>query len=162
MEIKNQEFIRNPADLDISQILPYRPTVGNDIPVVLWRLIRVIGLQQILGTETAHTTYFAGKQIGKMLKVKTVDELGKELSNLKIGKLSFPVNTSEMVHMAIDECITCAGITPPLGKAICQMEVGIVAGALEIIYPGKKAVGEETQCIGGLGDRVCLAECTII
>lgn len=162
MDVKNQEFIRNPAELTISDILPYRPTVGNDIPVILWRLIRVIGLHQILGEETAHMSYFTGKEIGKMLKVKTIDELAKELSDLKIGKISVPVHTSDMAHIAVDECITCAGMKPPLGRAICQMEVGIVAGALEIIYPEHKVIGEETQCIGGLGDRVCLIECKIL
>lgn len=157
-----KEFIRNPAELEITQLLPDRPTLGNDVPVILWRLIRIVGFHQILGEETATTVYHIGKQIGKMLKVKTVDELLKELTNLKIGKLTFPVNTKDALHMAIGECITCAGIRPPLGKPICQLEVGIVAGALEAIYPGTKVIGEETKCIGGLGDPVCLVECRII
>ncbi|MEK7494213.1 MAG: V4R domain-containing protein, partial [Patescibacteria group bacterium] len=63
---------------------------------------------------------------------------------------------------AISECLTCDGISPPIGRAICQLEAGIVAGALETIYPGRKALGEETKCIGGLGDDVCLIECRII
>lgn len=162
METKNQEFIRDPAQLTITDVPPDRPTVGNDIPVLLWRLIRVIGLNKILGPETANVTYFTGKEIGKMLKVTTVDELAKTLSDFKIGKISVPMNTPDFVHIGIEECITCAGINPPLGKAICQMEVGIVAGALETIFPGKKVMGEETLCIGGLGDRICLAECHII
>jgi hypothetical protein len=157
-----EEFIRDPASLDISQLAPKRPTVGNDMPVVLWRLVRVVGMHQILGEDAPETTYFVGKNIGKMLMAKSIEDLHKKLTDLKIGKLNFPVNTSESVHMSIDECVTCAGITPPLGRAICQLETGIVAGALETIYPGKKATGEETKCIGGLGDGFCLVECRII
>jgi len=33
---------------------------------------------------------------------------------------------------------------------------------LENLYPGKKIIGDEIKCIGGLGDEVCLIECKII
>lgn len=162
METNNQEFIRDPAKLTIADILPDRPTVGDTAPVLLWRLVRIIGLNQILGPETEHVIYFTGREIGKMLNVTTVDELVKALSDLKLGNISVPVNTPDSVHIGIEECITCAGIKPPLGRAICQMETGIIAGALETIFPGKKVTGRETMCIGGLGDPICLAECRII
>ena len=161
MEIQ-KKFIINPADLKLEQLLPNRPTVGNDVNVVLWRVIRLVGLYSILGDEAETVSYLTGKHIGKMLKITSVDDLGKQLTDLKIGKLSFPVHTHESVHMAIAECVTCDGISPALGRTVCQLEVGIVAGALENLYPNKKVSGLETKCIGGLGDPVCLIECSIL
>lgn len=157
-----EDFIRNPADLKIEDLLPNRPTVGNDISVVLWRLVRVVGFYDILGEEAEDISYFTGKKIGKMLEAKNIDELYRQLTDLKIGKLDFSVSGSDLVQMAIRECLTCAGIAPRLGRPICQLEVGIVAGALENIYKGKKVSANETKCIGGLEDDVCLVECRII
>lgn len=153
---------RNPADLTLANLMPRRPTMGPDVPVVLWRLIRLVSLNDILQDEAPAVTYLMGKRLGAMLGVKTIEELHEQLTRLKVGKLDFSVNTPDAVHLAIGECVTCDGITPPIGRAICQLEAGIVAGALETIYPGRKALGEETKCIGGLGDDVCLIECRII
>lgn len=158
----SNEFKINPADLDISQLMAKRPTVGDEVPVFLWKLIRVVGLHHILEEETSVISYFTGKKIGSMLKIKGIDELQKELIDLKIGKVKFPINSPGKVHMEIGECMTCYGIHPPLGSAICQLETGIVAGVLENIYKDKKVVGREKKCIGGLGDDVCLMEYTII
>ena len=153
---------RSPADLTLANLMPRRPTMGPDVPVVLWRLMRLVSLNDILRDDAPMVAYLMGKRLGAMLGAKTIEELHEQLTRLKIGKLDFSVNTQDAVHLAIGECVTCDGITPPIGKAICQLEVGIVAGALETIYPGRKAVGEETKCIGGLGDDVCLVECRII
>ncbi len=158
---KNFDFIRNPADLKISDLLPDRPTVGNDIPVILWRLIRLVGLYNILGEEAQEVSYFTGKNIGQMLEIKNIDEIYKLLTDLKIGKIDF-FSAPNLVHVSIQECFTCSGITPPLGRPICHLESGIIAGALENIYKEKKIFSEETKCIGGLGDKVCLIECKII
>lgn len=155
-------FKYNPAELDIKKLMAKRPTVGNDVPVFLWKLIRVVGFHQILEEETPIISYYTGKKIGEMLKIKTIDQLKKELTDLKIGKINFPLNTSDQLHMEVGECMTCHGIHPPLGQAICQLETGIVAGVLETIYPDKRVVGREKKCIGGLGDDVCLMEYTII
>lgn len=153
---------RSLADLTLANLMPRRPTIGPDVPVVLWRLIRLVSLHDILRDEAPAVAYLMGKRLGAMLGVKTIEELHEQLTRLKIGKLDFAVNTPDVVHLAISECVTCDGITPPIGRAICQLEAGIVAGALETIYPGRKTIGEETKCIGGLGDDVCLVECRII
>lgn len=156
------EFVRDPSELDISHLAPRRPTMGPDIPVVLWRLLRVFGIHSILGDETPIVLYFTGKKIGKMLETKTHEELREKLTSLKIGSISFSATSEDVIHFAIGECMTCDGISPPLGRAICQLEAGIITGALENIHPDKKINGEEIKCIGGLGDEVCLIQCTII
>ncbi|MBI5912972.1 DUF2507 domain-containing protein [Candidatus Azambacteria bacterium] len=153
---------RNPADLALANLMPRRPTMGPDVPVVLWRVLRLVSLHDILGDETPAIAYLMGKRLGAMLGAKTIEELHEQLTRMKIGRLDLSVNTPDAVHLAIGECLTCDGITPPIGRAICQLEAGVIAGALETIYPGRKAAGEETKCIGGLGDDVCLIECRII
>lgn len=154
-------FVVNPASLTLEQLAPNRPDVGSDVGVVLWRAIRLVGLYSILGEEAETVTYLTGKRIGQMLDVASVKELGAKLTELKLGVLSFPVDTPDEVHMDIRECVTCDGISPPMGRPVCQFEVGMVAGALERIYPGKKVTGLESRCIGGLGDAVCRIECRI-
>ena len=161
-EDKEGGFIRDPKKLNINDLLPERPTIGDEVSVVLWRLVRIVGLYHLLGEDAPETAYFIGKDIGQALGIKSAPELLKKMTELKIGKMNFIVNTPETVHISISECATCSGIKPPLGKPICQLEAGIIAGALETIYPGKKSVGRETKCIGGLGDEFCRIECDII
>ncbi|HEX8994349.1 MAG TPA: DUF2507 domain-containing protein [Candidatus Paceibacterota bacterium] len=156
------DFTRNPADLTVDDLHPFRPTVGNQTPVVLWRLMRLIGLHEILEGETATVTFYVGKHVGKKLPINSIDDLQKVFTELKLGVITMPVQTDSQIHVGIGECVTCAGITPPLGMPICQFEAGIVVGALERIFPDKKVTGEETKCIGGLGDPLCLVECSII
>ena len=161
-EKEEKDFIREPANMNIEDLKPERPTIGNEIPVLLWRLVRIVGMHSVLGDETPTAVYFIGKNIGKLLEIHSTEELQKILTELKIGKLKVLSDTPELFQIAVGECITCAGIHPPLGKAICQLEVGIVAGALEHIHQDKKVIGKETKCMGGLGDEVCLIECQII
>lgn len=157
-----KEFQVKPEDLKIENLQPDRPTVGNDISVILWRLVRLVGLHQILEEETPTMVYFAGKQIGKMLGAKNIQEIKDKLTELKIGKIDFPLIHDGAIHVSIGECATCSGIKPSLNQPICQLEAGIVVGALEAVYPDKKITGAETKCIGGLGDEVCLVECQLL
>jgi len=161
-EKEEKDFIREPANMNIKDLKPERPTVGDEMPVLLWRLIRIVGMHHILGEETPTAVYFIGKKIGRLLEIHSTEELQKTLTELKVGKLKILSDTPNFFQIAIGECVTCSGIHPPLGKAICQLETGIVAGALEHIYQDKKVIGEETKCIGGLGDEVCQIECQII
>lgn len=161
-EEDSKDFIREPGNLNIEDLKPNRPTVGDEMPVLLWRLVRIAGMHQVLGDETPTAVYFIGKIIGKLLEVHSIEELQKKLAELKVGKLKILSDTPELFQIAISECVTCAGIHPPLGNPICQLETGIVAGALEHIHQDKKVIGKETKCIGGLEDEVCQIECQII
>ncbi|MEK7097336.1 MAG: hypothetical protein AAB906_00640, partial [Patescibacteria group bacterium] len=85
-------------DFDLNRLTVKRPTMGDDIPVFLWKLIRIVGFHRVLEEETPVISYFMGKQIGKMVKVGNIKELQKKLTDLKIGKISFPVNSANRVH----------------------------------------------------------------
>lgn len=158
----NEEFFKNPKELNMENLASYRPTIGDEISVTLWRLIRIGGLYKIFEEETETISYFIGKRIGQMLKVENIDDIKKKLINFKLGVIDFPVLSDSLVQITIAECATCSGVKPPLGKPICQLEVGIFVGALETIYPEKKITASEIKCIGGLGDEACLIECQII
>lgn len=155
-------FIKNPEELNIENFVSYRPTLGDEVSVVLWRLIRIGGLYKIFEEEAETISYFIGKHIGQMLNIKSIGDVKKKLTDFKLGIIDFPLLSDNLIHMTIVECATCSGIKPVLGRPICQLEVGILAGVLENIYPEKKITASEIKCIGGLGDEVCLVECQII
>lgn len=160
--MKDEGFLKNPEELNMENLTSYRPTIGDEISVVLWGLIRIGGLYRIFEEETETILYFIGKRVGQMLQVENIDDIRKKLTNFKLGIIDFPVLSDSLIHITITECATCSGIKPALGKPICQLEVGIFVGALESVYPGKKIIASEIQCIGGLGDEACLVECQII
>jgi predicted hydrocarbon binding protein len=56
-----------------------------------------------------------------------------------------------------DECSTCQGL-PQVGRPVCHLERGVIAGALEAKL-GRAVRTRETKC-WGLGDRVCTFEIT--
>ena len=142
MEIKQDQGTN---ELNMSNFLPLRPTMGDDFPVLLWRLIRMVGLPKILGEDASVAVYLVGKDIGKMLKIKNIEELADKLTQLKIGKIILSSKTKDYLLVEIGECLTCSGITPIVGRPVCQLETGIITGALESLYPDKKIIGEETK-----------------
>lgn len=72
--------------------------------------------------------------------------------DVKVGLLR-PVHMDDK-HMvvALDECITCAGMDN-IGKRICFFEVGLVAGVVEA-FVKKKVRASETKC-NASGDSTC-------
>ncbi len=109
-----------------------RPTLGDEVPVEVFRLLRIIGMYSILGEGSGYTLYLAGKELGVEFDVKTVEELAKLLKKLKIGILTVVESSDDKIVVRLDECITCSGL-PDIGKMICHFEGGIIAGAIERI-----------------------------
>ncbi|VAX30073.1 hypothetical protein MNBD_NITROSPIRAE02-1274 [hydrothermal vent metagenome] len=120
-----------------------RPTLGDEVPVEVFRLLRIIGMYSILGEGSGYTLYLAGKELGIELDVNTTDELATLLKKLKIGILTFIESSDNKVVVRLDECITCSGL-PDIGKMICHFEGGIIAGALERVLK-RPAKGVQTK-----------------
>lgn len=130
-----------------------RPQLGDSAGVALYRLLRLVALEDIIGRGAAGTAYIAGKKLGISLGLGKLDELLELCAALKIGIIKVPVATPHRVRVEVFECVTCAGLTP-VGRTLCHFEGGLVAGALTTIFKQKiRAV--ETTCIGGLGDDAC-------
>jgi len=130
-----------------------RPTLGDDAGVVLYRLLRLVALENILGRGASAAAYLAGKRLGGSLGIKELADFLQLCADLKIGVIEVPVATDNKIHIDVYECVTCSGLEP-VGRPLCQFEGGLIAGAVEVIT-GKQTHAKEITCIGGLGHDCC-------
>ena len=126
---------------EVSHIV--RPQLGEDIPLTLYRILRVIGMRKILGETSGATLYMMGKQVGNMVGAKDLAEFEKKIMELKIGIPEIVVADEDHVIVKLYECITCAGFVYT-GEMFCDMESGIIAGLLEGVFQ-KKAKSTQTK-----------------
>jgi len=146
--------VRVRQSVDVANALRVsRPTLGDDAGVALYRLLRLVALEDIIGRGAAGTAYVAGKKLGASLGLSQVDELLELCTTLKVGVIKVPVVTPNKVRVEVYECVTCSGLTP-VGRPLCHFEGGLIAGALQTIFK-QKVRAIETTCIGGLGDEAC-------
>ncbi len=136
-----------------------RPELGDEVGIGLYRLLRLVAWEDILGPGASAISYYAGKNLGKKLQFKTMEELLDLFKQLKVGIIKIPEKTGSHMHIDIYECVTCSGMEP-VGRPICHFEGGLIAGAVEAIT-GKKVLAKEVTCIGGLGDATCGYDLTI-
>jgi uncharacterized protein len=130
-----------------------RPSLGPDAGIALYRLLRLVALEDIIGRGAAGTAYLAGKKLGQNLGLQTLDGFLELCAALKIGLIKVPVLTESLIHVDVYECVTCSGLTP-VGRPLCHFEGGLVAGAVESILK-KRTRAIEVTCIGGLGHDAC-------
>ncbi len=130
-----------------------RPEMGDFTGVSLYRLFRLVAMEDIMGMGASAISYYAGKKLGIAMQFKQVDDFLALCQQLKIGRIEIPVLTNDFIHVDVYECVTCSGLTP-VGRCLCHFEGGLIAGAVEGIL-GKKVQAKEVTCIGGLGDESC-------
>ena len=130
-----------------------RPELGDLTGVGLYRLLRLVAWEDIMGPGASAISYYAGKKLGHSLNLKTLDEFLELCEQLKIGIIKIPEMTDTHIHVDIYECVTCSGMDP-VGRPICHFEGGLIAGVVETIT-GKSVKAKEVSCIGGLGDDTC-------
>lgn len=142
------------TNVDVTNALRVvRPSLGTDAGVALYRLLRLVALEDIIGRGAAGTAYVAGKKLGMSLGLTEVDQLLELCASLKVGVIKVPIVTPNRVRVEVYECVTCAGLKT-VGRPLCHFEGGLVAGALQTIFK-QKVRAHETTCIGGLGDDCC-------
>lgn len=130
-----------------------RPQLGAKAPIALYRLLRLVVMEDLFGRAASAPAYLAGKQLGVSLGLKDLDQFLKLCHDLKIGRISVEVRESGVIHVDVHECVTCAGMKP-VGRPLCAFEGGLIAGVVSSIH-GVKAQAREVTCIGGLGDETC-------
>ncbi len=130
-----------------------RPTLGDNAGVALYRLLRLVALEDIIGRGAAGTAYVAGRKLGNSLGITKLEDFLELCATLKIGNIEVPVLTENLIHVDVYECVTCSGMAP-VGRTLCHFEGGLVAGVVETVTK-KKARAHETTCIGGLGHDAC-------
>jgi hypothetical protein len=126
---------------DIKNIL--RPRLGDDVPLLLFRILRIIGMRSILGETSGATLYMMGKSVGNLLPATTMEQFSDTIKELKIGIPQATVVDEDHITVKLYECITCAGFSYT-GEMFCDMESGIIAGLLENVL-GKKAKSTQTK-----------------
>ncbi len=126
---------------DIKTIV--RPRLGEEVPLTLFRILRIIGMRSLLGESSGQTLYMMGKSVGAMVGAGTLEEFRQKIMELKIGIPEVEFIEEDHVVVKLYECITCAGFVFT-GELFCDMESGIIAGLLEKVY-GKKAKSTQTK-----------------
>ena len=135
---------------DIKSIV--RPRLGEEVPLALFRILRIIGMRNLLGESSGPTLYMMGKSVGNMVGAGSMEEFRNVIQELKIGIPEVDVVEEDHVIVKLYECITCAGFTYT-GELFCDMESGIIAGLLEKVY-GKRAKSTQTRS-WSLGYNYC-------
>lgn len=120
-----------------------RPNLGGDVPLELFRILRIIGMRSLLGESSGQTLYMMGKSVGNMLEARTIHDFTNSIQRLRIGIPEVEVHDEDHLTVRLRECITCAGF-PYTGEMFCDMESGIIAGLLEKVY-GKRAKSTQTR-----------------
>jgi hypothetical protein len=126
---------------DLKQIV--RPELGEEIPLTLFRILRIIGMRSILGESSGSTLYMMGKHVGNMIGSGDIAEFKNRIRELKIGIPEVEIVDEDHITVKLYECITCAGFSNT-GEMFCDMESGIIAGLMEKVY-GKKAKSTQTK-----------------
>ena len=126
-----------------------RNILDNEINISLFRLVRFVPMKY-MGRGSDSMMYRAGKDLAKMLNLKTVDEVIDFCKDNKIGIVS--IVSEDPLIIRVDDCITCKGL-PKIGQPYCYFEGGFIAGCVENIF-GKKCQAKETHC-AGLGHDYC-------
>lgn len=129
-----------------------RPTLGNMIPLELFRTIRLIGMYQGLPMNGKNTTIAVGRKIGQSLPVQTIEEALQIFKELKIGIPTIIHSTENEIHIKIDDCF-CQGLPIHQGNMTCDLEGAILEGALSQIFKEKIMV-REVKCNVN-GDEHC-------
>ncbi|MBU2831069.1 MAG: V4R domain-containing protein [Acidithiobacillus ferriphilus] len=130
-----------------------RPTLGNEAPIALFRLVRLILLEDMFGVSSTAQAYLSGRHLGYSLGLKDLSQFVELCEQLKIGVVKTGENDKGQLHIDVYECVTCSGMEP-VGRTLCSFEGGLIAGVAEGIFKNKVNVREVT-CIGGLGHESC-------
>lgn len=121
-----------------------RTRLGDQVPLELFRTIRLIGLYQGLPMGGKGTTLTVGRKIGESLPVNSLEELLKLIQDLKIGIPRVLSREEGLLRIAMDDCF-CKGLPVMEEKMVCDLEGAIMEGALSRIW-GKRVNVRETKC----------------
>lgn len=129
-----------------------REKLGKDVPLELFRAIRLIGMYQGLPMNGKSTTLAIGRKIGSSLPANSVDEILKMFVDLKIGIPSIVRDTDKELEIIVDDCF-CEGLPVHEGKMVCDLEGAILEGALSKVW-NRRFIIRETECNVN-GDQHC-------
>jgi len=148
---------RTQHPLDIPEIFKFdRPTLGDVVPIKLYRSIRLLAFREVLGSRiSAALLSVIGRSVAKKMGIQSIPSLLSTLEDLSIGRTTIDEQADDRVILSNAECVTCSGV-PNIGEPLCHFEAGFIASGLEQVLGGRFKV-VEINC-WGLGDRICRYE----
>ncbi len=131
-----------------------RPTLGDNAGIALYRLLRLVALEDIIGRGAAGTAYLAGKKLGHSLGLTKLEDFLALCHDLKIGIIKVPVLT-DIAHprrrLRVRDLQRAAdrgtSAVPVRGRPDRRRG----RGHRQAAHPRHR----EVTCIGGLGDEAC-------
>ncbi len=136
-----------------------RPNLGDKTGVALYRMLRLVAYEDIMGRAAGGVTYYAGKKLGLSLGIATLDDFVALCVDQNIGRIEVPIFEDDRIYVDVFECVTCSGLEA-IGRPLCHFEGGLIAGVVESLLQRKVSAKEHT-CIGGMGHESCGFELTI-
>jgi predicted hydrocarbon binding protein len=121
-----------------------RHQLGDQVPLELFRTIRLIGMYQGLPMGGKGTTVTVGRKIGESLPVRSLEELLDLFRELKIGIPRVVRQEDQLIRIAVEDCF-CKGLPVLDEKMVCDLEGAILEGALCKIMNRRVNV-REIQC----------------
>jgi uncharacterized protein len=129
-----------------------RGELGNQVPLELFRTIRLIGMYQGLPMGGKGTTMTVGRKIGESLPVQSFEEMLELFIQLKVGIPRVVSEDEHLIRVAVDDCF-CKGLPVLEEKMVCDLEGAIMEGALSKLW-GKRVTVREVKC-NVHGDEHC-------
>lgn len=129
-----------------------RTTLGETIPLELFRSVRLIGMYQGLPMKGKNTTKAVGLKIGQSLPVNTIEEALQVFKDLKIGIPTIVDSKKDEYLIRIEDCF-CKGLPVHPGNMTCDSEGAILEGALSQIL-NRTLMVQEVKCNVN-GDDYC-------
>ncbi|WP_147535071.1 V4R domain-containing protein [Bacillus marasmi] len=129
-----------------------RSRLGKDVPLELFRAIRLIGMYEGLPMNGKSTTLAIGRKIGTSLPANSVEDILNMFVELKIGIPSIVRDTDKEMEIVVNDCF-CEGLPAHEGKMVCDLEGAILEGALSKVW-NKQFILREVQCNVN-GDEHC-------
>ena len=162
--------------LDEKTDVENRATLGANIPIQLFQVLRMIalgtGMEDLVGPGASAMVYQSGANLGRILghavnqsKDKDLDNYVEEIASL-CKRLSIGIVVPTKVNLdageidfRVDECVSCAGISG-VNAPICHFEAGMVGGIVGE-FAGRTIKATETKC-NAIGDKTCAIEAKIL
>jgi predicted hydrocarbon binding protein len=156
---------------DLGDITLGRPNLGQDVPVLVYRLAQYTMREAIrlrFDEETARALlresgWIAGREFCQNVLDASLDfgafvaQLQEVLKTQKIGIMR--VEKADLENqsfvLTVSEDLDCSGL-PVYGTTVCDYDEGFIAGILHA-YTGKNFSAEEVDC-WATGDRTCRFE----
>lgn len=129
-----------------------RKVLGDQVPLELFRTIRLIGMYQGLPMGGKGTTVTVGRKIGESMPVQSLEELLAAFQELKIGIPSIMEQSENLIRIKVEDCF-CKGLPVLEEKMVCDLEGAILEGAMTRIV-GKRVAVREVKC-NVHGDEHC-------